>query len=38
MPEQDAYSFALACIWMGGQNAEALLANYESLSSRWRLR
>ncbi|MDI4639089.1 MULTISPECIES: ATP-grasp domain-containing protein [Halomonadaceae] len=34
MPEQDAYSFALACIWMGGQNAEALLANYESLSSR----
>ncbi|WP_458524495.1 ATP-grasp domain-containing protein [Onishia taeanensis] len=34
LPEQDAYSFALAYIWMGGQSADDLLVNYESLASR----
>ncbi|WP_192036086.1 ATP-grasp domain-containing protein [Halomonas sp. YLGW01] len=34
LPEQDAYSFALAYVWMGGRNAEELLVHYESLASR----
>ncbi|EPC02012.1 hypothetical protein L861_20380 [Litchfieldella anticariensis FP35 = DSM 16096] len=34
LPEQDSYSFALALVWMGAQNEEELLANYESLASR----
>jgi hypothetical protein len=29
LPEQDAYSFAIACIWMGANKQPSLLWNYE---------
>jgi len=29
LPEQDAYSFAVACIWMGANKQSSLLWNYE---------
>ncbi len=29
LPEQDAYSFAIACIWMGANTQSSLLWNYE---------
>ncbi len=29
LPEQDAYSFAVACIWMGASKQSTLLWNYE---------
>ncbi len=29
LPEQDAYSFAIACIWMGANKQSSLLWNYE---------
>ncbi|GGX94706.1 hypothetical protein GCM10007160_22950 [Litchfieldella qijiaojingensis] len=36
LPEQDSYSFALAYVWMGAQNEDELLANYERLAARLR--
>jgi len=29
LPEQDAYSFAVACVWMGANKQSSLLWNYE---------
>ncbi|MDT8895597.1 ATP-grasp domain-containing protein [Halomonas sp. I1] len=34
MPEQDSYSYALAYIWMGADNAEQLLEAYDRLAAR----
>ncbi|MDY7114797.1 ATP-grasp domain-containing protein [Halomonas sp. SSL-5] len=34
LPEQDAYSFALAHVWMGAASAEQLLADYDRLAAR----
>ncbi|SFU67837.1 ATP-grasp domain-containing protein [Halomonas korlensis] len=31
LPEQDSYSYALAYIWMGAEDSDTLLANYERL-------
>jgi hypothetical protein len=29
LPEQDAYSFTVACVWMGANKQSSLLWNYE---------
>jgi hypothetical protein len=29
LPEQDSYSYAVACIWMGANKQSSLLWNYE---------
>jgi len=29
LPEQDAYSYAVACVWMGANKQSSLLWNYE---------
>jgi hypothetical protein len=34
LPEQDSYSFALAYVWMGAEDEEALEANYRRLAER----
>ena len=34
IPEQDAYSFAIACIWMGAGTRSKLLWNYEQVVKR----
>ncbi|MDN3521969.1 ATP-grasp domain-containing protein [Halomonas ramblicola] len=34
LPEQDAYSFALAHVYLGASSAEQLLADYEQLAAR----
>ncbi|WP_447893939.1 ATP-grasp domain-containing protein [Vreelandella sp. GE22] len=34
LPEQDAYSYALAYIWMGAQSSQALEQNYLALAQR----
>ncbi len=34
LPEQDSYSFALAYIWMGGDDYQALLRCYQQLAAR----
>ncbi len=34
LPEQDAYSFAVACIWMGASKQSTLLWNYERVLKR----
>ncbi len=31
MPEQDAYSYAIACVWMGAKTESSLLWNYEQV-------
>ena len=34
LPEQDAYSYAVACIWMGAENQSKLLYNYDRVLKR----
>ena len=34
LPEQDAYSFAVASVWMGAQKPSKLLWNYEQVMKR----
>lgn len=34
LPEQDAYSYALACIYMGAKNQSTLLRNYDRVLKR----
>ena len=34
LPEQDSYSFALAYIWMGGDDYQTLLRRYQQLAAR----